>query len=345
MTTLDKWWYIHKKDNTLIRGPTFAFKLKGPQDQTIIVFGESHTTNEYCGNKEIFLKDMFKLLVDIPKCDTIDVILELSKSSYHLINENDTKNISQVARLMQLLHHWKIYYLTEKDKGKRKDCIIDLHYANILRLNNSVVKLCNCPLDKLKDDFLKEKEELVEKLFLITTRKDAIFVSSQYENLSIEQKQKLDTFILNDFVERASKCLNIILDLNEHSDTQKIREEMICIYNIGIDLIDNYTLIIILSKNDIHKKNVFVYEGMLHSIKVIEYLTFFNYKIQDVTQTKTPGCCQLTENSQINQNIQSISEAIKNNESSYIKDVIQKSIQNISIYLKDINSIIIEQPP
>lgn len=332
MATLDKWWNIYKKDNTIIRGnPTVAFKLKGNLDQTIIIFGESHTANEYCDNKEVFLKDMFKLLMDTPKCAMIDVILELSQSSYNLINQNDTKNISQVARLMQLLHHWKIYYLTEKDKGKRNDCIIDLHYANILRLNNSIIKLCKCPLNKIKDDFLYEKEELVEKLFLITNKKDAISISSQYENLSLEQKQKLDSLILNDFYKKTEKCLNTILNLDENSDPQKIQEEMICVYNIGIDLIDNYTLITILSKNDTHKKNVFVYEGLLHTIKVIEYLTtFFNYKIQDITHSLSHGCCQFLEQSNINQNIESINQVLKNNESPYVEEIVQKSLKRIT---------------
>ena len=91
-----------KNKQKLINGPMLAFKLT-KKDQTVLLFGESHSRQDKCGKKEELFTTLFDTMMKQKECDNIDIVLELGKDS--IVGPG----ISE-GRLPTLLKSWKETY-------------------------------------------------------------------------------------------------------------------------------------------------------------------------------------------------------------------------------------------
>lgn len=266
--TLNNWWNRMRNEKILMNGPQIAFKLS-KDNQTILLFGEHHKNSKECGTNEQFFLDLVGELSNSKKCDNISVILEL---------ENSGRGASRIIQIYNMIQ-----------RINNPQCIVSSFPANIMDINLRAVQLLN--LKKYSDielinEYENARQYLSNALDTIVYNNSIIHGTALYKSLSVDAHNIINPF-MNSIQQRAKLCSHDLHSIHIKMPIEKLRESVICAFDVGRELIDLYTLIIILNKLD----NIIVYEGSLHIIFIVAFLMKnANYELDDVAVMKEDNC-------------------------------------------------------
>jgi hypothetical protein len=321
---IDNWWHELKQNNTLINGPQLGIFLK-KDDATVLIFGESHSSTLRCGDGEQFFTNLFDRAIRSPKCDDVDVILELGQNSLSRVDQLGN------ARLPTLLRNWRDNY------PRSLLCKIKIHYGNRTGLHQRALELMTKGND---NKYLIENQiqignlettinMLRDQLIMFTQGYDVIQDSSEFRNLTDSIKQQLTETFLRDMYAMCNENNIYLQRITAHTSINSIIKIINTTYNIGLKMIDFYAIVMVLSG----PKNILIYEGVIHTVYIAAYLTkIFNFKIVDVAEATKINCMQFkshTTKDDIIKNLQSIITVNNNANDNHIKNNVDILIENL----------------
>lgn len=146
------WWYTMKNKKTLIFGPQLGFNIRSPEGKTVLIFGENHKHQNIseCGPNQKLFVDLYEDMLQQPKCESMQVILEISEEYKKLMNK--TSIDLQGNRIFTML---KKYFL---DYHRNDNCRIILQFANPYNSNVRLLKdLLHIQKYTNKQDIIKDE--------------------------------------------------------------------------------------------------------------------------------------------------------------------------------------------
>lgn len=296
-TTLRQWWMDLKFNQKLVNGPQVAIQLVNKDTkQTVLLFGESHCAEHKCGPNEESFVDLFHALIKSHKCDDLTMILELEPNPDSLVNDPKAGKY-RMPSLYRLL----------KNNQALPECKINAIHVNLIDINKRAVTILSktkTPDDHLIAAFDYMRSNINSIMYWFIERDDRIHKDLEYTILPRDTKKKLDDLFGDSIIRRAQNCITTLNTLTNNTPVSEIREAFGCAFNVGREMIDYYSLAIILNKTH---NNILVYEGATHSLFIAAFLVKqFEYQVVDVAHTQSINCIQFLKTLDIEEAIDSI---------------------------------------
>lgn len=284
VSPLVSWWIKYKYQNATVKGPNMGFLLK-KNNKYVVVFGEHHKSDLKCSDDEIGVINIFNSLLNSHENKELNILLELAKNT----------NVNIDKRMTKLLDAWM-------SKCRDKNCKLEMYKTNLHDLNTMSLTRINYKFGK--DNLLNIKKDIQAILKDICQKTDLLHAFFKHSTISDEDRKILENrSCIKDIYSMSFNCYKELEKLNENSDENIIRDKLHCAYDIGLFLIDFYTLLLILSD----QKDVIVYEGSFHSVYVVAYLVLFHdYELIDTTSITGINCILFNNNMNIKQDLEKI---------------------------------------
>lgn len=316
--SLAGWWYTMQYNETIIFGPQLGFNIRSPEGKTILIFGEDHRYNDIkeCDTEQKSFVNLYEEMLLQPKCESMQVILEISEDYKKAINTNIQGN-----RIFTML---KRYYQSYKHNS---DCRILLQFANLDSSNILLLRNLQTIKKSVDKNSLINNTDFIERLYLDIRNMCRLF-DRNIINFNIPEKQDK---ILNDtLIEPLNNDIISLTDKLEKLTLDNIEDMVTKAYYISLRIMDVYAISSILANN----LNSVVYMGLLHSTFIVSYLvTHFNYHLLDAANPISDHCIKI-DNESFDNVYAKIKRLIESKDTT-AKEYLIKNFENIEKKIND----------